>query len=338
MSRQRWQGWACGLLVGVLLSGTATAEDQVSLALDWIVNGTHAGYYVARDKGFYRDAGLEVAISRGFGSGDTVKRVANGSATLGIADAGAIIAARANDDIPVRIVAMVYDRSSLGLIYLKQSGIKAPKDLEGRAIARTASGASVNMFPGFLKANAIDRTKIREVVVDGALYLPMLMSGQVDAVLEQAINIGRFKEAAGQQGKQAVAMRYSDFGLESYGNAIIASVATVRDKGDLLRRFTAASLRGIAYALDHPEEAVELLRKSNPEVEAKGALDELAALKETDTTPETAKYGLGHVDNARLAATVDTVTAALSLKRTLGVDQLYAEGFLPSDRISFGGK
>jgi NitT/TauT family transport system substrate-binding protein len=337
VSRQRWHGWV-GLLVGVLVSSTAAAEDQVSLSLDWIVNGTHAGYYLARDKGLYRDAGLEVAISRGFGSGDTVKRVANGGATFGIADAGAIIAARANEDIPVRIVAMVYDRSSLGLIYLKQSGIKAPKDLEGRAIARTASGASVNMFPGFLKANAIDRAKIREVVVDGALYLPMLMSGQVDAVLEQAINIGRFKEAAAQQGKQAVAMRYSDFGLESYGNAIIAAAATVRDKGDLVRRFTAASLRGIADAIDHPEEAITVLRKSNPEVEAKGALDELAALKETDTTPATRNYGLGHVDPARLTATVDTVTAALSLKRSLPVDQLYAAGFLPSDPIRIGGK
>jgi hypothetical protein len=81
-----------------------------------------------------------------------------------------------------------------------------------------------------------------------------------------------------------------------------------------------------------------MLRKSNPEVEAKGALDELVALKETDTTPETGTFGLGHVNTARLTATVATVTAALSLKRTLPVDQLYAEGFLPSDPIRIGGK
>ena len=336
--RQRCTRWGLGLALAALVSCTAAAEDKVGLALDWIINGTHAGYYVARDKGLYREAGLEVTIARGFGSGDTVKRVANGSATFGIADSGAIIAARANEDVPIRIVAMVYDRSSLGLIYLAQSGIKTPKDLEGRAVARTASGASVTMFPGFLKANAIDRTKIREVVVDGALYLPMLMSGQVVAVLEQAINIGRFKQAAAQQGKEARAMRYSDFGLESYGNAIITAADTLRDKGDLVRRFTTASLRGIAYAMDHPEEAIALVRKSNPEVDAKGALDELAALKDTDATPDMRQYGLGHVDKARLAATIDTVSTALALKRAIAVDQLYADGFLPERRILIGGQ
>src|SRR6516165_12624873 len=101
--RQRCTRWGLGLALAALVSCTAAAEDKVGLALDWIINGTHAGYYVARDKGLYREAGLEVTIARGFGSGDTVKRVANGSATFGIADSGAIIAARATDDIPVRI-------------------------------------------------------------------------------------------------------------------------------------------------------------------------------------------------------------------------------------------
>ena len=134
------------------------AAESVSFALDWVVNGTHAGYFVAKEKGYYSDAGLDVTLARGFGSGDTVKRVASGTATFGLADTGAIIAARANEDVPVRIVAMIYDRASLGLIYLAESGIKKPKDLEGRAIGRSASGASVNMFPGFLKANNIDRS------------------------------------------------------------------------------------------------------------------------------------------------------------------------------------
>src|SRR5690349_14620389 len=174
--------------VAVFATHSVYAEDSVSLALDWVVNGTHSGYYVAREKGFYKEAGLDVAISRGFGSGDTIKRVGSRSASFGVADTGAIIAARANDDVPVRIVAMIFDRATLGVIYLTESGIKNPKDLEGRAIGRTASGASVNMFPGFLKANDIDRSKIREVVVDGATFAPLLVSGKVDGVLEQSIN------------------------------------------------------------------------------------------------------------------------------------------------------
>jgi NMT1/THI5 like len=91
------------------------------------------------------------------------------------------------------------------------------------------------MFPGFLKANDIERGKIREVVVDGANFLPMLMSGQVDAVLEQSINIGKFRRIAAEQGKTALTMRYSDFGLEGYGNAILTQPATMQNRPDLVR-------------------------------------------------------------------------------------------------------
>jgi NitT/TauT family transport system substrate-binding protein len=112
----------------------AAAGDAVGFALDWVVNGTHAGYFVAQKKDNYGEAGLDVTLSRGFGSGDTIKRVATGTASFGLADTGAIIAAQANEEVPVRIVAMIYDRATLGIIYLAESGIKGPKDLEGRKI------------------------------------------------------------------------------------------------------------------------------------------------------------------------------------------------------------
>jgi NitT/TauT family transport system substrate-binding protein len=331
----RWRFTSMLYAVAVLLSWplVAAAQDKVALGLDWVVNGTHAGYFVAREKGLYRDAGLDVTISRGFGSGDTVKRVATNSLTFGVADTGAIIAARAGDDIPVRIVAMIYDRASLGLIYLQQSGIKSPKDLEGRAVGRSASGASVNMFPGFLKANSLDRGKIREMVVDGATFLPLLMSGQVDAVLEQSVNIGKFRKAAAEQGKTALAMRYSDFGLEAYGNALITQPASIQSKPDLIRRFVEATLRGMKDALDHPDEAIAILRKSNPEVDAEGAKDELLALRETEATADIREHGLGAISRARMEATRDTITTALGLKRSVPVEELYTSEFLPKDPI-----
>src|SRR5580704_2610884 len=268
-----------GLVFGAVLAlipAQSFAQEKVSLAVDWILNGTHAGYFIAKEKGFYKDKGLDVSISRGFGSGDTIKRVASGSVDFGVADTGAIIAARANDDIPVRIVAMVYDKATLGLIYLKSSGISKPQDLVGKTVARSASGASVNMFPAFLAVNNLERGKIREIVVDAATYLPLLMSGQADAVLEQAMNLGRFAKAAEKQGKEAVSMLYSDYGLTAYGNAIIVRDTRVTENPDVVRRFTDASLRGLAYALEHPEEAVDVLRKNNPEIDRDGALDELA--------------------------------------------------------------
>ena len=325
-------------VVLVLAPLPTSAADSVSFALDWVVNGAHSGYFTAKEKGFYRDAGLDVTIARGFGSGDTIKRVAAGSAFVGLADTGAIIAARANDDIPVRIVAMIYDRATLGLIYLTQSGIKAPQDLEGRAIGRSASGASVNMFPAFLKVNGVDRSKIREVVVDGASFLPLLMAGHVDAVLEQSINIGKFHRVAAQQGKTAVGMLYSDFGLEAYGNTIFVRATTLQEKPDVVRRFVEASLKGTAYAFDHPDEAIAILRKSHPEVDAAAVKDELMTLKEMQTTAEIRRNGLGQIDRKRMEATRDIITPALELKRTVPVEEIYVSGYLPKTPIVPSGK
>ena len=325
---------AAALITFFAISGTpAGAADNVALALDWVVGGVHAGYYVARDKGYYKDNGLDVTIARGFGSGDTIKRVASGSASFGIADTSALITALANENLPVKIVAMVYDHATVGIIYLKESGIRTPKDLIGRKIGRSASGASVNMFPAFLKANKLDRSKIHEVVVDGATFLPLLMSGQVDAVLEQTNLVGKFERVAASAGKTAVAMPYSQFGLEAYGNAIITSANTIEEKGDLVRRFVEASLKGTAYALAHPDEAIAILRKSNPELSAESAKDDLLALKQIDETAELQKMGLGYIEKARMEKNRDNLVGALSLKRSVPVDQIYTNAFLPKKPV-----
>jgi NitT/TauT family transport system substrate-binding protein len=328
---------AIGLLV-IAISIPAAAADQVNFALDWVVSGVHAGYFVAEDKGYYSAAGLDVTIGRGFGSGDTIKRVGSGTATFGLADTSAIIAALANVNVPVRIVAMIYDHATVGVIYLKESGIKAPKDLEGRKIGRSASGASVNMFPAFLKANNIDRSKIHEVVVDGATFVPLLVSGQVDAVLEQSIELGKFRNIAAQQGKTALAMPYSEFGLVGYGNAIIADLSTIQQKPDMVRRFVEASLKGVAYSLAHPDEAVAILRKTNPEVDAKVAHDELVELNEMENTDQLRERGLGYVDNSKMEENRDNITGPLSLKRTVPAAEIYTNEFLPKKPIVPSGK
>src|SRR5579875_20498 len=319
----------------LMLAGPAPAQsaEDVSCTFDWVVNGTHAGYYVAEDKGYYKDAGLNVTLSRGFGSGDTIKRVGSGASTFGIADTAAVIAARANEDIPVRIVAMVYQKATLGLIYIDKSGIKSPKDLEGRAVGRSASGASVNMFPAFLKANNVDRSKIKEVVVDAATFLPLLMSGRVDAVLEQSVNAGRFKEAAAKEGLKAITMPYADFGLDTYGNAIIVNPKTIAEKPEGVRRFVEASLKGIAYAFAHPEEALSIERKTNPELDAKSAMDELVVMKQVSVTDDVRKHGLGAISEAKMTATRDVVTKALGLKRVVPLQEIYTTDFLPKRPI-----
>jgi NitT/TauT family transport system substrate-binding protein len=311
----------------------AVAADDVSFAFDWIYNGTHAGYFVARDKGYYKDADLNVTLSRGSGSGDTVKRVGTGGVNFGIADTSVVVAARANEDIPVRIVAMAYGKSPLGVIYLKESGIKSPKDLVGKTIGRTASGSSVTMWPAFLAANGIDRAQVKETVADANALLPLLLSRRVDAVLGQTVNIGRFKALGEKQGVTAVGMNFADFGLVAYGNAIIAHPKTLQESPDLVRRFVEASMKGLAYAVDHPEEALAILKKAVPEVDTEAARDELVAMKPIVLTDEVKKHGVGYASEQNMQATIDSVEGALKLKRKVSVGDVFDPRFLPKQPI-----
>lgn len=322
-----------GFAASLTMRCAANAAEDVNLSLDWIVSGTHAGYFVAKDKNFYSEKGLSVTISRGFGSGDTVKRVASHTATFGVADSATVIAARANDDIPVRIIAIVYDRSATGIIYLKESGIKKPKDLEGRTIGRSASGASVNLFPAFLKANNLDRSKIKEVVTDASALPSLLLSGRIDAILDQSTNLPKYAKGAKEQGKTVLSMLYSDFGLKTYGNALITQPDTLRDKPEIVRAFVEASLRGIAYAFDHPDEAVAIVRKTHPEIDSDVTKAELLSHKALEGADEVRQHGLGYVDPEQMRETIHSITSALSLKRERSVDDLYAPGFLPKTGI-----
>ena len=326
------------LLVVLLLTGVplgapppaAAAADQVTLALDWIVNGTHAGYFVALDKGFYTANDLAVTIVRGYGSGDTIKRLAAGRANFAVADMGALVGARANDDVPVKAIAAVYGKAALGLLYLKESGINGPRDLEGRALGRSAAGASVLMLPGFFKANSVDRSKVKEVVIDATSFLPMLLSRRVDAVSEQSIHLPRFQKAAEKQGLHVEAMRFADFGLVAYGNMVMTTDGLIKENPDLVRRFTQATVKGLAYAFDKPQEAVTILQKYHKEADPEFSSDELLSTKELAWSDEAKANGLGFISREKMTSTRDVVTSALSLKRVVPVEELYTIQFLPA--------
>jgi NitT/TauT family transport system substrate-binding protein len=155
-----------------------------------LVSGKNAPYFVAAEKGFYAEQGLNVAISRGNGSGDTIKRIASGESDFGLSDAAAVIGAQANDNSPVKLVGLVFGKSSVAILYVK-GAIREPKDLMGRKLGRSVAGASVNLFPGFLQANGIERSGLNEVVVSPSSFLPLMLSRQVDAVLDQSSYLGR---------------------------------------------------------------------------------------------------------------------------------------------------
>ena len=320
---------ALGLLAAPLLARTAQAADDVAFALNWIISGRNAGYFTALEKGFYREVGINARITRGRGSGDTLKRIAIGESLFGLVDTATVLSGLANDTLPVKMIGMMYDKAATAILYSKQSGIRTPKDLEGRAVARSAAGSTINMWPAFLHANGIDRTKIREVTVPASSYLPMLLSKQVEAVLDQSSYHGRYQKAATQQGMTVEMFRFSDYGYQLYGDAIVATDATLAGKADLARRFMAATLRGNLHAFEHPDEAIAILARNATEVEADVAKAELLDMKSLALTEEVARHGYGFIDGTKLESQIRLIQEPLGLKRPLTAAECFTLDYLP---------
>jgi NitT/TauT family transport system substrate-binding protein len=301
--------------------------EKLRFATDFGFNGRHAPYFVALAKGFFRDVGLDVEIVRGAGSQDAIKQVGAGNAQVAFADMATLIALRANENVPVKQLSVIYNRPPQALYCLAESGIKVPKDLEGKRLADSASSGVPKIFPAYAKAEGIDVNKVTWVFADSTALPSLLVSKQVDCVSQFIVGQALLEKAAAP--KPLVRFAFSDApGMDFYSNGIVASDETIQTKPDVLRRFVYAVNEGLTYAFEHPDEAAQIMNQAHPEVDVDIAKAETLAVESLALTPETAQHGIGYVDPARVQKTIDIITPALELNRTISVNEVYAPGFV----------
>ncbi len=312
------------MLLGTFLTQRATAADNVSLITDFGFNGRHSYFFVAIEKGYYAEAGLDVKIIGGKGSVDAIRQVGAGNATFGFADAGSLVLSRANDKIPVKLVAVVYARPPQAIFCSSDAGLKTPKDLEGKSIANPAGGSIPDMFPAFAKAAGIDASKVNWVVAASTALPGLLATGKVPCVGQFTVGEPLLRAQAAP--KTLVRFAYSDPGLSYYGNGLIATEATIKSSPDLVRRFTAATIKGMKAAFANPAEAAAIMNKHHPEVSvdvANGETTAVAELAEIKGKP------LAEIDPSRIQATLDVVNGAFKLKSEVTASEIYEPGFVP---------
>lgn len=310
---------------GAFAGQGARAADSVSLITDFGYNGRHAYFFVALDKGYYKDAGLDVKIIGGNGSVDAIRQVGAGNANFGFADAGSLMLSRANDNIPVRLVAVVYARPPQAIFCSADAGLKTIKDLEGQAVANPAGGSIPDLFPAFAKSAGIDGSKVKWVVAASSALPGLLASGRVPCVGQ--FTVGEPMLAAQVAPKKLVRFAFSDAGLNFYSNGLIATDATIKSNPDLVRRFVDATIKGMKAAFANPAEAGSIMHKYHPEVDAgvaKGETEAVAELAEVKGKP------LAEIDPSRVKATLDVISGAFKLKSAINADDVYTAGFVPN--------
>lgn len=303
--------------------------DPLLFVLDWIVYGRHTPYFTALEKGFYKDENIEATIQRGYGSADTIKRLAAGRADFALADMAGVVLARGNDNVKIKALAVVYAKTPHTLFVREGEGINSPKDMEGKSIAAPAGATVTSIFKGLEKANNVDGSKIKWAYVEPASLNALLLAKKADGMLEYIFNIVLLKKLGAQQGVKPKALLYSDFGLSFYANSLLTSDEMAAKKPDLIRRYVKATLKGLQYAFDNPDEAVTLIRKSHPEIEADVGKDELMLVKDLVMSDEAKKFGIGYMDQSKVQKTIDVMKEYMGLKAEVLAKDVHTNEFLP---------
>lgn len=298
-----------GLLA--LMGGPAHAQlAKVNFALDWIISGRHAGYYVAVEKGWYTGAGLDVTINRGFGGAD-IQRLASGSSDVSMLDTASVVIARARG-AKVKMVSVWYQRAPYVIYTLKKSGIARPKDLEGRSIGAPVADSIRVLFPAFTQLAGIDASKVRWTTMEPAAKVPALLAGKVDAITFYTLETPEMERVTAAQGG-INSFIYADYGFEVYSNGLAVTDEALGKNRDVLRRFVQASARGYAYAIDHPDEATEILLKHQGQLQQKRVRPEIDIVKQLALTPFTKERGLGYISERVMGVTRDLVIKYFNL-------------------------
>lgn len=323
--------WALSLaLIGIHVS-VAAAQTKVRFALDWRFEGPAAPYFVAIDKGFYREEGLEVSIDAGNGSVEAINRIASGAYEVAFGDINSLVKFRDNkDNAPIKAVLMMYDQPAFSIVALKKSGIKAPKDLEGKVLGAPAPDGAYAQWPIFTQANGIDASKVKIENVGFPVREPMLAQGKVDAITGFWFSSFMNLKANGVAGDDIVVLHMREHGVELYGNAIMVNPKWAADNPKAVAGFVRATIRGVQETLKSPETAIKSLMTRNQIANEAVELERLKlALSKNFVTSETKANGFGGVDMGRLGKSIDQIGLTFQYKAKPSAADIFSAEFLP---------
>ncbi len=236
----------------ILLGGwpsAAHALDAVTLQLRWSHAFQFAGYYAAKERGYYREAGLDVAIQEAHPGDDPLKSVLDGKAQYGVGNSSLLLAR--NSGQPVVVLASIFQHSPLVLIARTQGSTQGIHDLAGK---RLMIESHADELLAYLKQMGIPLAGTTRI--EHSFQPQDLIDGKVDAISAYITNEPYFLDRAG--------FAYHTYtprsiGIDFYGDNLFTTEQQLRNHPDQVKAFREASLRGWQYAMAHPEEIADLI-------------------------------------------------------------------------------
>jgi NitT/TauT family transport system substrate-binding protein len=324
-----------------ILAGTPVAPAQpaakpltdVTLALDFVILGRHAPWYVAQAKGYYKEEGINAKFIAGRGTGHVLASLESGVAQFGLPDVPGLVLGRANDT-KVKIVAVVYQKSPYAIFSLDPgANVTKAENLVGLELGSGPETFIPHVIRGFMKLKGLDPKSAKFTNIAPAARIPMLVAGKVPAIHLFTLSEPGIKKVV----TNATVKMYvpGDDGLEMYSLGIGVKDEFLHKNPELVRGFVRASFRGWQDAMRNPDEAAEIQKQAVPTLDKDIILDELKLIRDLVVVPDTQTHGYGWFTPAMMKRTLDFMVENVGVGggTVPKVEDLYAVGYLPSPAI-----
>ena len=330
LSRRKLGLAAAGLLAAPRL-GIGQALPRVKYQVDWAFQGPNAFMLYGRQRGFFRDAGIDIQIDRGFGSGRVPIDVAGGAYEIAQADINPVIKFIAeNPNAGLVVVGVFGDRSLLCATVRADGPIRTPKDFEGKTLAAPDSDAGRQIFPAFARAAGFDAAKVNWLTVRPELREPMLVQGRAEGITGAATSTGMSLKALGMDWPQQRIIWYRDYGLPLYGTCWLTTKDYAARNPELVRAVVKGGIRSLQAAYADPAACIAGLKAAEPLTDvAIEAERQMVSFREQIASDHVTAHGLSAVDPARFQLGLAAVEEAYGMAPKLKPEDVYTDAFLP---------
>ena len=233
----------------------ARADDDVRLRLNWMYYGSHAGFALGKDKGFYKEQGINLDIRSGNGSGSAHRLVANGDSQFDYGSCASMVNLAAKG-APLVSIGVIDAMGTEAILVKPDAGVKTIADLKGKTILTTANAGVNTFFPLVLKNAGLAEGDIKVVNVAESALVSSYLQGSGGAVGILGGFDDKPAEIKTAGGKDPLIFAYSDFGVNQVGYCIATHADTIKNMPDLVKRFMAATLKAYKETEKNPDAAV----------------------------------------------------------------------------------
>jgi len=315
----------------IIRSGFAQSVPKITVRMGytWASSQYYSIYLLGRDKGFYKEAGVDPTFIEGTGSGTGVQLLAAGKADLGAAIASGAVINAVSQGGKIRMVAATLASNPIAVISKASSPLQIPKDLVGKTIGMPPGTEQEQLWPAFLQVNKLDPNSIKVVSIAGDALPAALGMSRIDGYVSYSTDLPFIEKS----GLNVVTMLFPDFGIVyAPGEGVVASQGMLEHKPEIVRAFLSGLRRTFTYALAHPDEAAAAGAKAFPDqIQEKVALSTIKIME--DVNKNAVRGGnvlnLFRMTDAQWQGTIDLLTKFGGLKNAAPVSQYYTNDFLP---------